>query len=84
MAAATLNTNLNENECAVLYALVEVFNGDFGFTDEITVEGIDKAQHSGYVTSLVNKGWVNCFTGDPEWVNGFEITPKAIAHLNLY
>lgn len=79
-----LNTNLNENEQKVLDALVSSSadtGHDFGWTDEIEVDGITKAQHSGYVASLSKKGWITCYLGDPEWVNGFELTAEAKTHL---
>ena len=85
----TLNTNLNDNEQKVLDALVKEFNGDFGFTehqylDQSILDGITKAQLSGYVSILQDKGWIWTYTGDPEWKNGFEITKQAADHLGIY
>ena len=87
MTVANLNTNLNANEQTVLDSLVIEFNGDFGFTEHQYLQNlgsITPAQLSGYVASLQTKGWILCYTGDPEWVNGFEITPQAAENLGIY
>ena len=82
----TFNTDLNANEQTVLDSLVLDFNGDFGFAEHKFLQNlgsITPTQLSGYVASLQSKGWIHCYTGDPDWKNGFEITEQASKHLGI-
>ena len=69
---STINTNLNANEQAVLDDL---------FTDEQTA--VTKTQVGGYVASLQDKGWIECYTDDPDFEYGFEFTPAACEFYNI-
>ena len=61
---------------------VGVNNGhDFGFTDEQTA--VTKRQVGAYVASLQDKGWIECYTYDPDFEYGFEFTPAACQHLGI-
>ena len=80
----TLNTKLNTNEQAVLNDLVvsSKKNGhDFGFTDEVT--SVKASAVGAYVASLQDKGWIECYTYDPDFEYGFEFTPAACQHLGI-
>ena len=86
----TFNANLNDNEREVMDALVDAsaMNGhDFGFADYdelvATLPTVTKAQFPGYVASLQAKGWIICYTFDPEWEDGFEITVAAAERIGL-
>lgn len=60
--------NLNEKELAVFKAIAENIQsntgGQFGYSDEVEIEGVSKRQLSGYVSQLVQKG---LFTVDDEF-----------------
>ena len=74
---------LNETESVVLEQLRQSSesNGhDFGFTDEVTV--VRPNQVGGYVSQLVQKGYLTIWEGDDALVNGepvsgFTFTPEA-------
>lgn len=69
---------INDNEKAVLRALwvaADRQGQDFGFTDEAKKpEGMSDEAFGGYVSVLQSKGLIECYTGDPEWENGFNMT----------
>ena len=75
-------SDLNQTEQAVLKSLVESSAGnghDFGWTDEVNAAaiGITKAQVSGYVSQLVQKGYIESLADyDDGWENGFKLTTK--------
>ena len=86
----TFNANLNDNEREVMDALVDASamqGHDFGFAeyDECvaTLPTVTKKQFPGYVASLQDKGWIECYTFDPDFENGFEITVAAAKHIGL-
>jgi hypothetical protein len=60
-------TSLNQNEIAVFRAMqknTENNGGDFGFTDEIMVEGLTKHQIAGYIGQLQKKGLIDIYRDD--------------------
>ena len=76
-------TDLNEPEKKVLKALVkesENYGHDFGITDDVELpEGITPQQFSGYMSQLVQKGyvWVANDQGS-SLPNQFVLEPKAL------
>lgn len=76
-------TDLNDKEFGVMRGLIKASEGqghDFGFTDGFDAKefGITEAQRSGYVSQLIQKGYIdNGFTHhDPSWKWGFQLTKK--------
>ena len=56
---------LNKNEVKVIRALVEQAwsesEGEFGFTDNIKVKGLNKHQIAGYIGDLEKKGYIRIY-----------------------
>ena len=79
---------LNETESAVLEQLRVSSEGnghDFGFTDEVTV--VQPNLVGGYVSQLVQKGYINVYSIDvnENTIDGcFEFTPEAKVELLGY
>jgi len=54
-------TNLNVNERKTLRSCLASARGngyDFGFTDEIQIEGLNQKQIGGYLSQLIKKGFI--------------------------
>ena len=56
----TLNENERKVLCAVMWNTKDVSGWDFGFGDEIEIEGLTKHQVAGYLSSLQSKGYIFC------------------------
>ena len=63
MERANQFTKLNENEVKVLIAvfdeIMDCTNGEFGYTDDLTVDGLTTNQIKGYLSQLVQKGRIS-------------------------
>ena len=74
--------DLNENERRVLVALFKEsanYGHDFGVTEDVVLpEGITPRQYSGYMSQLVQKGYVEVATDDPCVAHVFMLLPKAL------
>ena len=77
----TFGSDLNPTEAKVLAELIESSAGnghDFGFVDDI--ECVSLAQRSGYVSSLVRKGyWTTMENMDGDYGEMGELTERAKA-----
>ena len=55
--------NLNENEVRVLKAvhreIMDCTNGEFGYTDTVSIDGLSKNQIKGYLGQLVQKNRIS-------------------------
>jgi hypothetical protein len=55
--------DLNETECAVLNAcamqIVYETSCEFGYADDVKIEGMTKHQIAGYVSQLCQKGYID-------------------------
>ena len=86
---------LNDREKAVLQALAresENYGHDFGITDDVVLpQGITPKQFSGYMSQLVQKGYVwvhdnegSCDMAGQRLPAQFELTPKALEVIGCY
>jgi hypothetical protein len=70
-------TDLNKNEQEVLRAVIwnvkDCTHWEFGFGDEIEVDGLSKHQVAGYLSSLQSKGYIFCHE-NPHGTESSQIT----------
>lgn len=96
----TTDLNANEIKVLDALIEASALQGhDFGFTDDVwndntrvgTPDGpildeseISKSQFSGYVTQIIQKGYVKSLNDyDPTWKNGFQLTLKGAAYAGV-
>ena len=78
-------SDLNETEFAVLEDLVAQNGSDFAFGDSIEISVCTKKQRSGYVSQLVQKGYVKIYDEtDPDYPDTIVMTQKTHKMFNTY
>ena len=82
---ATQKVNLNETELKVLNAcaqeVINCTNGEFGYTEDIKVEGLSKNQLKGYLSQLVQKSLIT--PPDSDYSGQFSMRKSGVAIFNL-
>jgi len=80
-----MGISLNLNEQAVLRATIEEVRkctgGEFGYTEDIKVEGISKNSLKGYLSQLVQKGLIT--SPDEVYHGQFQIRKIATTVINV-
>lgn len=74
-----MEVKLNENEMAVLKGAKRSSdgnNGDFGFAENIQIEGLNRHQIAGYIGALVAKDFLMVYDQGTSR-ECFELTPEA-------